>query len=282
MLNDSYTLGLYEKSMPNNLGFYQMLCSTQECGFDQLELSIDETEQRLARLDFTAQQKKEIIKFSNDTGIPIKTMCLSGHRKFPLGSRDSQVRDRALEIMKKAIDFSSYLGIRIIQLAGYDVYYEQGDTDTEKYFCENLAKSTEIAAKNGIILAFETMETQFMDTVTKSMKYVNKINSPWLGLYPDIGNLKNSSVLYGTDLVEDIKNGTGNIFAAHLKETKPGIYRDMNFGEGHTDYESSIKALWDMGVRIYTGEFWYLGEDNYKDTLLSSANFLRNKIENCN
>ena len=44
-------------------------------------------------------------------------------------------------------------------------------------------------------LGFETMETPFMDTVEKSMEYVNKINSPYLGVYPDIGNLKNASLL---------------------------------------------------------------------------------------
>ena len=53
-------------------------------------------------------------------------MCLSGHRKYPLGSHDKEIQKKSLEIMKKAIDFAADLGIRIIQLAGYDVYYEDG------------------------------------------------------------------------------------------------------------------------------------------------------------
>ena len=71
-------------------------------------------------------------------GLPIKTMCLSGHRKYPLGSRDESVRARGLEIMEKAIQLACDLGLRIIQLAGYDVYYEEGGEDTRALFLENL------------------------------------------------------------------------------------------------------------------------------------------------
>lgn len=47
-----------------------------------------------------------------------------------------------------------------------------------------------MAAEKGIVLGFETMETPFMDTVEKAMRYVNLVSSPYLGVYPDIGNLK--------------------------------------------------------------------------------------------
>lgn len=48
-------------------------------------------------------------------------MCLSAHRRFPLGSEDDAVRAQGLEIMRKAIQFAQDVGIRVIQLAGYDV-----------------------------------------------------------------------------------------------------------------------------------------------------------------
>ena len=66
----------------------------------------------------------------------------------------------------------------------------------------------ELAAKKGILLGFETMETPFMDTVEKSMHYVQQAASPYLGVYPDMGNLKNASLLYGKDVNEDIRGGT--------------------------------------------------------------------------
>ena len=51
-------------------------------------------------------------------------MCLSAHRKYALGSATPALRSRALEIMRRAIDFAAEFGIRIVQVAGYDVHYE--------------------------------------------------------------------------------------------------------------------------------------------------------------
>ena len=39
------------------------------------------------------------------------------------------------------------------------------------------------------MLAFETMETPFINTVEKAVYWVNKVNSPYLAVYPDLGNM---------------------------------------------------------------------------------------------
>ena len=127
-------------------------------------------------------------------------------------------------------------------------------------------------------LGFETMETPFMDTVEKSMEYVNKINSPYLGVYPDIGNLKNASLLYNKSVSDDIRTGKGHIFAAHLKETIPNHYREIEYGTGHTEFIESITALKEIGVRMFTGEFWYVNNDDWKDVCINAVKFLRDKL----
>ncbi len=277
-----YSLGLYEKAIPVGLSFSKMFDITRECGFDRFEISIDETDWRQERLDWSAEKQRELAVLSRAADVPIRTMCLSGHRKWPFGSHDPAVRERAVVMMRKAIEFCVNAGISIIQLAGYDVYYEEGDEDTVRWFLENLKDAADYAARWGVVLAFETMETPFMDTMEKTMKYVEAVNSPWLGVYPDIGNLKNAAVLYGHDVVEDLKLGTGHVFAIHLKETKPGLYRDMDFGDpsGHTEYVRCIKAGLAMGVRTFTGEFWHQsGTENYEEKIRAAAAFLRDKIE---
>lgn len=274
--NREYRLGLYEKSMPNTLSWVEKLNVVKESGFDYLEISIDESDARLARLDQPVDEIKEAI---NKTGVPICSMCLSGHRKYPLGSHDQKIQERSLEIMKKAILFAADLGIRIIQLAGYDVYYETGDASTKEAFANNLKKCVDMAAKYGIVLGFETMETPFMDTVEKSMGYVNLIQSPYLGVYPDIGNLKNASLLYGVDVNKDLMCGKGHIVASHLKETVPGKYREIPFGTGHTEFVKNIKTLKRLGVRMFVGEFWYVQNEDWKDVIFHANQFLREKLD---
>ncbi|MBP0990331.1 MAG: L-ribulose-5-phosphate 3-epimerase [Oscillospiraceae bacterium] len=244
-------MGLYEKAMPESFSFIEKLTLTKRVGFDYMEISIDETEKKLARI-YDSVLSDEIAAAVRGTGVPIKTMCLSGHRKYPLGGEDP----RSLEIMEKAIEFAGKLGIRIIQLAGYDVYYEKSDENTVSRFAENLKKSVELAAAAGVMLGFETMETPFMNTVEKAMKYVRLIDSPYLTVYPDLGNVRNAT----EDYIGDIKSGKGSICAAHLKETKPGVFRDLEYGQGRVDFDGCIKELLGQGVGMYTCEFWYDGK----------------------
>ncbi len=83
--------------------------------------------------------------------------------------------------MRKAVGLTAELGIAIIQLAEYDLYYEPGDAETQAWFAENLAVSTGMAARAGILPAFEMKETAFMNTVCKAMAYVNLVGLASLG-----------------------------------------------------------------------------------------------------
>ena len=67
--------------------------------------------------------------------------------------------------------------------------------------------------------------------------------------------------------------------ALHLKETKPGIFREVPYGEGHVDFEGMIKAAWNMGVRKYTGEFWYTGSPEWEKELKDNKEFLCNYLD---
>lgn len=266
----SYAIGLYEKAMPNTMTLGQKLDTAKACGFDFVELSVDETDEKLARLDWTKEERLAVVQEMYRAGIGFKSMCLSGHRKYPFGAKDPAVRARGLEIMEKAIELADDLGIRVIQLAGYDAYYERDCWEQSKeYFMENLTKATEMAAARGISMGFETMETPFMNTVWKSMFYVNHIDNPWLGVYPDCGNLTNAAVSDNASVLHDLYSGRGHVIAMHLKATKPGLFRDMVFDDptSHVDFEADIKAAWGIGVRRFVTEMWYLGSDNWLDDI---------------
>ena len=277
----NYLLGLYEKSMPNELTWAEKLQAAKNAGFDYVEMSIDETDAKLARLDMTDGEIDEIVAAMRTVNLPFRSICLSGHRKYPLGSHDPKVRERSLDIMQKAISLAARLGIRTIQLAGYDVYYEQGDEQTRADFIANLKLSALMAAREGVVLGFETMETPFMDNVRKAMEYVNLVNSPYLGVYPDVGNVTNACLLYGEDLADDFKTGAGHLVAVHLKETVPGKYREIPYGTGHVDFAKAVKTSWALGVRRYVAEFWYVKgvTQDWRAELQNANDFLRKFFE---
>ena len=257
-----YAIGLYEKAMPPTFSWREKLAFAKEAGYDFVEISIDEKDEKLARLDWTAEERLELVQTMVEVGLPVRSMCLSGHRKYPLGASDPAVRARGMEIMEKAIQLADDLGIRIIQLAGYDVYYEDSTAQTKALFLENLKKAAEMAAVKGILMGFETMETDFMNTVWKSMYYVDAVGSPYLGVYPDSGNLTNAAKSSGGSVLDDLYAGRGHIVALHLKETVPGVFREVPFLTGHVDFPAVIQKAWDMGIRRYVTEMWYIGNDD--------------------
>lgn len=181
--------------------------------------------------------------------------------------------------MRDAISLAARLGIRIIQVAGYDVYYERSTEESRGIFSKNLALSVELAAREGVILAFETMETEFIDTVAKALSWVKAIDSPYLQIYPDIGNTTNAARKYSTDVLEDLASGRGRLVAMHLKETKPGVYREVPYGRGHVDFPAAAALALKLGIRLFVGEFWFTGESNWRDTFKGNNDFLRASLD---
>ena len=282
MANKPYLLGMYEKAVPADLTFEEKLRACKEGGFDWMEISIDETDEKISRLYWSDKEKSALVETMKEVKQPIYTMCFSAQRKYSLGSLPKEKHDKAMEIMELAIDFASDIGIRIIQLAGYDCYYEEANEETKEEFKKNLKIATRMAARKGVLLGFETMmDRDFIDTVEKAMEYVNYCESPYLGVYPDIGNLAGARNDFGyTKTVnEDLLTGKGHILACHLKETKPKTDRSVVWGTGLTDYESNLKVLKDLGVRMFNGEFWCDYPDRWEENLKDSSTFLREKLD---
>lgn len=265
--------------MPAGLSLRERLEETKAAGFDYLELSIDETDAKLARLDWDEAEIRALRAAQDEVGLGITSICLSGHRRFPLGHPDPAVQARSLEIMGKAIHLASRLGVRLIQIAGYDVYYETPSADTRRNFGRNLRASALLAARMGVTLAFETMETDFINTVAKARAWVDLVDCPYLQIYPDIGNITNAALASGGDVLSDLEAGRGRLAAVHLKETRPGIFREVPYGEGHVDFEACCRKSLALGVRLFVGEFWHKGEDNWREILRGNNAFLRQALD---
>lgn len=262
-----YEIGLYEKAMRNTLTWKEKLQCAKECGYDYLEISIDATEEKINRIYMDTEEKREIMEGIFDTGIPIGSMSVSALTKYALGDPDQAVRDRGMEIAEKSIQLSSALGVRTVMIPGYDIYYGESTIETKRYFLENIRKIAEIAEREGILVGFETMENNFMNTTGKAVQYVNMVDSAYLKIYPDAGNITNAAVANRHDVCEDLSLGKGKLIALHLKETKPDVYREVPFLTGHVEFERIINTAWKLGVRRYVTELWDVGQPQWKEDI---------------
>ena len=244
-IDNTPVIGIYEKALPKHTNWLEKLTIAKNIGYDFIEMSIDESDERLSRLNWSKHERKQIINAVYDTGIRIPSICLSGHRRFPLGSMDGDTRHRGFEIMEQAIRLAVDLGIRTIQLAGYDVYYETSTEETQARFIDGMRTAVEMAAKAEVMLAMEIMDYWYMNSITRYLELADKIRSPWLMVYPDIGNLS----AWGNDIGLELEKGIDRIVAFHLKEKLsvtdkfPGQFRDVPFGVGCVDFVGFFKHL---------------------------------------
>ncbi len=241
-------LGIYEKAFTSQFSLEEKAAIAREIGFDFIELSIDESVDRQERLDYSKEQIIQMKKIILANELSIQSLCLSAHRANPFGSVDKDIRKRAYEIIEKALAFAQIIGIRNIQLAGYDVYYEKSSAKTEALFIEGLSYCVKLAEHYQIMLSIEIMDTSFIGTLANGKKYLDIINSPWLKLYVDVGNLYRHSF----DIFKEIEIFKNEIVQVHIKDTKPKQYRDLNLGEGDVPLKKIKKLLINQG---YCGPF---------------------------
>lgn len=259
MSQETPRLGLYEKALPPSFDWAQRLATAKRIGFDFVEMSIDETDERLARLDWTRDERRALRLTVEDSGLALPSICLSGHRRFPLGSADATTRGRARDIMTKAIDLSVSLGVRTIQLAGYDVYYEPSTTDTLSRFRDALVWAADEASAAQVMLAVEIMDTPLMGTISNWLGWKRDIPTPWFQVYPDLGNLS----AWSADVPAELARGLPHIVAVHVKDTiaptrgAPGRFKGVPFGKGGVDFVAAFAALKRLNYRgSYLVEMW--------------------------
>lgn len=271
-------LGIYEKALPKDITWLERLTLARELGFDFIEMSVDESDDRLARLDWTDQEIQTVKQAIETSGVPIYSLCLSGHRRYPLGSLDESVQAKALEMMAKAIHLASKLGIRNIQLAGYDVYYDPKSVKTRDNFVKNLKKAVAMAAGKQVLLSIEIMDDPFIHSIRQFMTLKKQVPSPWLQVYPDLGNL---SAWPDNDPAAELELGLDHIVAVHVKDTLkvtpdfPGKFKNVPFGQGDVDILGCLSTLHRLGYQgTFLIEMWSETSDNPSGAIQEALDYL--------
>lgn len=260
-------IGLYEKALPAELSWEERLAAAGQAGYDFVDISIDESSERLARLDWTPSERAALRGSIANTGVHITTMCLSAHRKYPLGSHDPKIRRQGQEIMYKALEFAVDIGLRVVQVMAYDVFYETSDEETRANYMEGLALCARMAAQAGVMLGLENLDTPFVENVSQGLAVVNEINSPWLRLYLDMGNLAAA----GYSPPVELKLAKGKLLGIHVKDAAPRVIRGIPFGEGIVPFRETFRTLAEIGFwGLLAVEMWgYMHPD--EDPIESAA-----------
>ncbi len=267
--------GIYEKALPATFSWDQKTRSAKSAGFDFVELCMDENPARIARLDMSPAGARELATIASDNGLTMHSLCLSAHRKFPLGSMDDRIVAEGIELTKKTLDFADNTGLKVLQIAGYDVFYEQSSPETYARFRRGLRTIASLAEEHDVMLGLENVDTEMSRTIRQCMEIINEIDSPRLAMYPDFANLS----AQGVDYLTDIPRAQGRIIGLHIKDTKPQTYRKVNLGEGTVEFEKIFAVLRRMNCAVpCVIEMWNEESPDSTETIRSALQFVKQRI----
>ena len=249
-LEAGISLGIYEKALRSGPlavsgsrvdgeAWRTFLDQVPRAGFSFLDLSIDESPEREARLDWDAGQCRTVRRAAEAAGTDIGGICLSVHRRIGPGSADPAVRRRAREVMARGLQVCHDLGVPVIQLAGYYCYYEDPNPDAERWYAQLLADAVPTAARLGVVMGIENVDGDDVTSLTKAMEFVDAVDSPYLQLYPDLGNIAEQGLDPGVELAA----GEGHMVAMHAKDVRPGEPRRVEMGTGVVNWDRSFALL---------------------------------------
>ncbi len=273
MRNFDYPFVLYEKAVMPGV-WARMFDDASSAGFDGFEISVDESDSRLARLDWSDKQCLEVVAAARDAGVRLQSLCFSGQRRFPMGSSDPVLEKKSLQLMRQCIVMCQNLGVRVLQVAGFDVYYEPSTPDTYRRYADNLGKMACIAEQHGVTLAIEPVELG-VTSVTMALDIVNQVRSPFVQIYPDIANM----AALGMDYAPQMEQGIGHIVEVHVRDALPGHYYGVDIGTGIIDFVAMFRLFDRLELCCpLTLEMWNLENEHYKDVITHARQFLREKM----
>jgi len=157
--------------------------AAQAAGFQGIEMNspgmnVDETKKAIA-----------------ESGLPVDGTVCAGHWGVRHTDPDAAVRKQALDNLKTAMrDTHAVGGHTVLLVVGKGS--DGPEMDIWKRSIENISQALPLAAELGMTIAIENVWNQFLydhsgdakQTADKFVRYVDELNSPWVGMQFDIGN----------------------------------------------------------------------------------------------
>ena len=274
------SLGVYEKalvstSVQDGEQWRRFLEQVPQAGFSFLDLSVDESPERAARLAWDGATRRAVRQAAQDAGTRIGGLCLSLHRRIGPGSADPEVRRRAREVMARGLELCHDLAVPVLQVAGYYAYYEPAHQDAVRWYTDMLADAVPLAARLGVVMGIENVDGEDVTSIRTAMDVVDAVGSPYLQVYPDLGNIAEQ----GFDPAYELAAGRGHMVALHAKDVRRGEPRRVSMGTGIVDWDRSFRILkeqdWSGRIMI---EMWNDDAPDSVDRCVAARSFLEARI----
>ena len=207
------------------------LAKLKELGFDGVEGVSPGIADKAAYMD--------MIRAS---GMPVHGVVDMVHWKQRLSSPDASVRAAGQKALEQAvIDSKEFGGSSVLLVPGKVSGPDETHDHVWQRSIAEIRKTLPLASKLGIHILIENVWNGFCETPELLCRYIDEINSPWVGVYFDIGNVQKFSPAH-----ECIRKLGKRIVKLDVKDwgVKNGFCK---LGEGDVNWPEVCKALKEVG-----------------------------------
>ena len=226
----------------------------KNAGFDGIELTLEEKGEM--NLNSSRQQIIKIAGMAKEVGIGLSSLATGLLWDYSLTSSEVKTREKAKDIVKKMLEFASYLEVDTVLVVpgAVDVFFNPQaevvpyDVAYERSF-EALGECALVAQEYKVAIGVENVWNKFLLSPLELRDFIDKIGSEYVGVYFDVGN----TLLTGYP-EQWIKILNKRIKKVHIKDFRTSVGNVNGFVdllEGDVNWKEVIRALEDVGYDDY-------------------------------
>jgi len=214
----------------------QILRDIKSAGYEGVELYTSQTENPDQPFESLVREIKNLIQT-----IGLEIACVNGYVGFGPTTRLGDFVS-----LKNVVDYTAALGcdkMMVVALGGE----RKNIADQHKAMAHFLNEVAEYAQSKNVVVTVHHRAESLMETMKEIDSFFSYCTSENIKLTLDTGHLAAT----GDDPVKAarIYHERGLLNHVHLKEGKPGQYKNLNLGEGQVDFEKLIGALTNIGYQ---------------------------------
>jgi len=226
----------------------------KEAAFDGIELALDET----GEIGLHSNEKTllEIKKYAAEAGMELPSLATGLYWSYGLTSENKITREKAKSIVKKQLETAAVLGADTILVVpgavGADFIPNSEVVSYDKAYDNALEALTELkteAENYKVSIGIENVWNKFLLSPLEMRDFIDKIDSPYVGSYFDVGN-----VIYSGYPEQWIRILGKRIKKLHFKDFRRSVGTLSGFVDllaGDVDYPEVMKALKEIGYADY-------------------------------
>lgn len=252
-----------------------------DAGFEGVEVALD-MEGELS-LSSTERDYAAIRAAAKASGIELYSVACGLYWDFWLNDEDVAKRQKAKDIVKKQLEAASALGCESIlvipgcvnadfadpnKVCDYAVAYDRS--------LEALLELKAVAEQYKVEIGLENVWNKFLLSPMEMRDFIDKIGSPFVGSYLDIGNVVQNG--YPEQWVRILGDRVKKVHFKDYRKAAGGLHGFVDLLAGDVNYPEVMKALSDIGYDGWVSAEMIPGYTYHSEAIIYNTSLSMDKI----